>query len=235
MLLVALAADERSHGRAHHLSQAPRAPARRIGQAPGDPHPLPRPNRATWAGSPAASWPIAPKPNAPSNSPNTWAASTPPPRSWATTWPSLRKAFTRHGLGMPERNPEAVCQRAMAAASRRAGQPATPGLDRSLWPSTRAPSRPESGHRPSSTSGSVARSSTPPWAPTWLSSSIARATPAGPTTRAWAIIRRAERAYRHTSDRQGRGERRQVDRATRSDRTSRSHQPQDPRMVADAR
>jgi len=48
-----------------------------------------------------------------------------------------------------------------------------------------------------------------------------------PTTRAWAIIRRAERAYRHTSDRQGRGERRQVDRTTRSDRTSRSHQPQD--------
>jgi WhiB family redox-sensing transcriptional regulator len=25
-----------------------------------------------------------------------------------TTWPSLRKAFTRHGLGMPARNPEAV-------------------------------------------------------------------------------------------------------------------------------
>jgi len=56
-----------------------------------------------------------------------------------------------------------------------------------------------------------------------------------PTTRAWAIIRRAERAYRHTSDRQGRGERRQVDRTTRSDRTSRSHQPQDRGMVADAR
>jgi hypothetical protein len=39
-----------------------------------------------------------------------------------TTWPSLRKAFTRHGLGMPARNPEAVRQRAIAAASRRAGQ-----------------------------------------------------------------------------------------------------------------
>jgi hypothetical protein len=26
-----------------------------------------------------------------------------------TTWPSLRKAFTRHGLGMPARNP-GVCQ-----------------------------------------------------------------------------------------------------------------------------
>jgi hypothetical protein len=29
-----------------------------------------------------------------------------------TTWPSLRKAFTRHGLGMPARNPEAVRRRA---------------------------------------------------------------------------------------------------------------------------
>jgi hypothetical protein len=46
-----------------------------------------------------------------------------------TTWPSLRKAFVCHGLGMPARNPEAVRQRALAAASRRAGQPATPGLD----------------------------------------------------------------------------------------------------------
>jgi hypothetical protein len=43
-----------------------------------------------------------------------------------------------------------------------------------------------------------------------------------PTTRAWAILRRAERAHRHSSDRQGRGERRRADRSTRSDRTSRS-------------
>jgi hypothetical protein len=46
-----------------------------------------------------------------------------------TTWPSLRKAFTRHGLGMPARNPEAVRQRAIAAAYQRSGQPATPTLD----------------------------------------------------------------------------------------------------------
>jgi hypothetical protein len=26
----------------------------------------------------------------------------------STTWPSLRKAFTRHGLGMPTRKPEAA-------------------------------------------------------------------------------------------------------------------------------
>jgi hypothetical protein len=46
-----------------------------------------------------------------------------------TTWPSLRKAFTRHGLGTPTRHPEAVRQRAIAAARQRTGQPATPSLD----------------------------------------------------------------------------------------------------------
>jgi hypothetical protein len=56
-----------------------------------------------------------------------------------------------------------------------------------------------------------------------------------PTTRVWAIIRRAERAHRHTSDRQGRDERRRADPCTRSDRISRSHQPEERGMVADAR
>jgi hypothetical protein len=46
-----------------------------------------------------------------------------------TSWPSLRKAFTRHGLGMPARNPEAIRQRAIAAARQRTGRPATPALD----------------------------------------------------------------------------------------------------------
>jgi hypothetical protein len=46
-----------------------------------------------------------------------------------TTWPSLRKAFGRHGLGMPARNPEAVRQRAIAAARQRSGQPLSPTLD----------------------------------------------------------------------------------------------------------
>ena len=70
-----------------------------------------------------------PRPNAPSRSPNSSAASTPPPTELGTTWPSLRKAFARHGLGMPARNPEAVRQRAIAAARQRTGQPATPTLD----------------------------------------------------------------------------------------------------------
>jgi WhiB family redox-sensing transcriptional regulator len=43
-----------------------------------------------------------------------------------------------------------------------------------------------------------------------------------PSTRAWAIMRRAQRAHQRTSDRQQRGERRQVNRASRADRTGRS-------------
>jgi hypothetical protein len=43
-----------------------------------------------------------------------------------------------------------------------------------------------------------------------------------PTTRAWAIIRRAQRAHQRTGDREGRGDRRQVDRASRTDRTGRA-------------
>ena len=44
-----------------------------------------------------------------------------------TTWPTLRKAFTRHGLGMPTPNPAAV--RARHAQAVHAGRPATPELD----------------------------------------------------------------------------------------------------------
>jgi hypothetical protein len=47
----------------------------------------------------------------PTSLPSGWAVSTPPLRSWHA-WPSLRKAFERHGLGMPARNPEAVRWRA---------------------------------------------------------------------------------------------------------------------------
>jgi hypothetical protein len=53
-----------------------------------------------------------------------------------------------------------------------------------------------------------------------------------PTTRAWAIIRRADRSHRLVGQRSSRSERRQADRA---DRTSRSHQSQEREMVADAR
>jgi hypothetical protein len=54
-------------------------------------------------------------------------------------------------------------------------------------------------------------------------------------TRAWAIIRRGQRAQQRTSERQHRGQQRQADRDGRSDRTSRAHQAQERGMVADAR
>jgi hypothetical protein len=88
-----------------------------------------RPNRAIWAGSPAACWPTGLRPNAPTPWPSSWAGVNAAAAELGTTWPSLRKAFTRHGLGMPARNPEAVRQRAIAAAYQRSGQPATPTLD----------------------------------------------------------------------------------------------------------
>jgi WhiB family transcriptional regulator, redox-sensing transcriptional regulator len=55
-----------------------------------------------------------------------------------------------------------------------------------------------------------------------------------PATRAWAIIRRSQRAQSRHADRQDRGDRRQADRSGRSDRPSRSQQAQERGMVADA-
>jgi hypothetical protein len=56
-----------------------------------------------------------------------------------------------------------------------------------------------------------------------------------PATRAWAIIRRGQRAQDRSSDREHRSQRRQTDRASRTDRTSRSHQAQEREMLTDAR
>jgi hypothetical protein len=52
-----------------------------------------------------------------------------------------------------------------------------------------------------------------------------------PTTRAWAIIRRADRTHRRHENREQRSQRRQPDRASRPDRPHR----QEREMVADAR
>ena len=78
-----------------------------------------------------------------------------------TTWPSLRKAFTRHGLGMPTHNPE--------AARQRTGQPIAPPLDPvfvALNPHA-LPARPQS---PAELHEWVRRDEEyAPWAPTWSS------------------------------------------------------------------
>ena len=149
-----------------------------------------------------------------------------------TTWPSLRKAFGRHGLGMPARNPEAVRQRAAAAARQRTGQPATATLD-PVFVALNPGALPARERPPAELYQWVRRDEEYATLGANVvvelhSESHARK----PTTRAWAIIRRADRSHRLAGQRASRPDRRHADRA---DRTSRSHQPQDREMVADTR
>jgi hypothetical protein len=155
-------------------------------------------------------------------------------RELGTTWPSLRKAFTRHGLGMPARNPEAVRQRAIAAAHQRSGQPATPGLDPTfvaLNPGA-LPARERSRaelfqwvrrEEQYATLGANV-------VVELYSESHARR----PITRAWAIIRRADRSHRLASQRSSRADRRQADRVVRGDRAT-PQQCEERSLLADAR
>jgi hypothetical protein len=148
-----------------------------------------------------------------------------------TTWPSLRKAFGRHGLGMPTPNPEAVRQRAIAAARQRTGQPVLPALDpvfvalnpAALPARERSPGELHEWVRREEQCATLGAN----MVVDLYSESHARR----PTTRAWAIIRRADRSYRLAGQRASRPDRRHIDRA---DRASRSHQPPEQEMAADA-
>jgi WhiB family transcriptional regulator, redox-sensing transcriptional regulator len=113
-----------------------------------------------------------------------------------TTWPSLRKAFGRHGLGMPARNPEAVRQRAVAAARQRAGQPATSTLD-PVFVALNPGALPARKRSPAELFQWVRRDEEYAILGANVvvelnSESRARQ----PTSRAWAIIRRADRSDR---------------------------------------
>jgi WhiB family transcriptional regulator, redox-sensing transcriptional regulator len=120
---------------------------------------------------------------------------------------ALRTAWQRHGLGLP--------QRPTATPTTPQLDPAFLSLNRGLLPARERPA------------GELAA---------WVRRDEEYATLGAevvvelnsesrtrrPTTRAWAIIRRAHRAHQRSSDRQQRSERRQVDRASRADRTGRS-------------
>jgi hypothetical protein len=118
-----------------------------------------------------------------------------------TTWPSLRKAFGRHGPGMPTRNPEGVRQRAVAVARQRAGQRVAPPLDpvfvalnpKALLAPPRRPAELHQWVRHDEEYATLGANVVVEL----NSESRARQS----TTRAWAIIRRAERAHRHTNAR----------------------------------
>jgi len=59
---------------------------------------------------------------------------------------------------------------------------------------------------------------------------------AKPSTRVWAIIRRADRGHRVADQRTSRSGRRQTDRAARTDRSSRPHSPlEEHQLTADTR
>jgi hypothetical protein len=151
-----------------------------------------------------------------------------------TTWQSLRKAFTRRGLGMPARNPEAVRQRAIAAAdTRRPGprdalplDPVFVALNPGQLPAARGP-KAEQGVR-------LRRGEeieTLSYRTVVELNAESRLAP----ERRVAAIARPERAQRLANERIGRADRRQAERAARSQRPSRP-QPQleERRMLADA-
>ena len=147
--------------------------------------------------------------------------------------PCAKPSPPRPGHAGPQ--PEAVRQRAIAAAHQRTGQPAIPPLD-PVFVALNPGALPARERSPAELYAWVRRDEEYATLGANVvvelhSESHARR----PTSRAWAIIRRAERAHRNRSDRQDRGERRLADRVTRSDRTSRSHPPEERGMVADAR
>jgi hypothetical protein len=121
---------------------------------------------------------------------------------------ALRTAWRRHGLGLPARA-------AASAAATRGLDPSFVALNRRLLPARERPAaelaawvRREEEYATLGASVVVELNS---------ESRTRR-----PTTRAWAIVRRAQRAHQRASDRQHRGERRQLDRASRTDQAGRS-------------
>jgi hypothetical protein len=148
-----------------------------------------------------------------------------------TTWPSLRKAFTRHGLGMPVRNPEVVRQRAIAAAYQRTGRPTPPALD-PVFVALNPGALPARERSPAELHEWVRREEQYATLGANVVVELYSESHAASPPPARAIIRRADRSDRLAGQPASRSERRHADRA---DRPSRSHQPQEREMAADAR
>jgi hypothetical protein len=136
---------------------------------------------------------------------------------------------------MPVRNPDAVRARAIAPARRRAGQPATPSLDLVFVALNHGelPVRARSG-------GELAERVRRAEDYAALGARVAElhteSHAAKPSTRVWAITRRAERGHRIADQRTSRSGHRQAERAARTDRASRPHpRPGERGLAADSR
>jgi len=157
-----------------------------------------------------------------------------------TSWPSLRKAFTRHGLGMPARNPETVRQRAIAAGRHRSGQsapPATPPLGPVFVGLNHGQLSPQRGTQPEQ-GVRLRRAEEIETLSYRTVVALIQESRLAPRWRIATIARRAERAMRLAGDRAGRAERRHAERrhAERAARSSRAHhQPEERRTLTDAR
>jgi hypothetical protein len=138
---------------------------------------------------------------------------------------------------MPARNPEAVLQRAVAAASRRGGPPAAPSLDPMFialnagqLPTRRGPyAEQEQGVR-------LRRAEEIETLSYRTVVELNAESRLAPERRVATIAGRPERAQRLAEERAGRADRRLLHRIARADRTDRPPaQPQERGVVADAR
>jgi WhiB family transcriptional regulator, redox-sensing transcriptional regulator len=133
---------------------------------------------------------------------------------------ALRTAWQRHGLGLPPRPTAAAASRRLDAAF--------VSLNRRLLPARERPAQELAAwvrrEEEYATLGAAV-----------VVELNSESRTRRPATRAWAIIRRGQRAQDRSSDREHRSQRRQTDRASRSGRTSRSHQAQEREMLTDAR
>jgi hypothetical protein len=191
-----------------------------------------RPDRATWAGNPSRFLTDRAEAERAFQLAEQLGSVNAAATELGTTWPSLRKAFGRHGLGMPTPNPEAVHQRAIAAAHKRTGQPATPPLD-PVFVALNPDALPARERSPAELYHWVRREEQ--YATLGASVVVelnSESHARQPTTRVWAIIRRADRSHQLVGQRASRPDRRHTDRA---DRAGRSQQPQERAMVADTR
>jgi hypothetical protein len=151
-----------------------------------------------------------------------------------TTWPSLRKAFQRHGLGMPAHNPEAVRQRASAAASQRSGPPTALPLD-PVFVALNPGQLPVRRGLQAEQGGRLRRAEEIETLSYRTVVELNAESRLAPQRRVATIARRPERAQRLAQERAGRADRRQADRASRTDRPHQPHRPLERGMVADAR
>jgi hypothetical protein len=120
-----------------------------------------------------------------------------------TTWPTLHKAFTRHGLGMPTPDPAVVSARKAAAASRY-HQVATPALDGAFVALNRPLVAPLAARaRPGELAARVRRAEQEATLGHRVNTRLTAENHwPSPTARAWAVRQRAHHAQQRAHERE---------------------------------